>query len=121
MLAIALTAALATAQATTPQAASITDTALTCIRNSIADGIGLTGIDANWPEASALPQEAPLVVMALPAAPSEPATDNYAHSLYIYQLNQPVFVLQIGGIAGTQRFFGPIQMPAHCSRLASAP
>lgn len=44
--------------------------------------------------------------------------DGYRHSLYVSEDQKHIYILQIGGFAGTRKVFGPLDPKVHCSKPA---
>ena len=40
--------------------------------------------------------------------------DGYRHSLYVSADGKQIYIIQIGGFAGTQKAFGPLDPKVHC-------
>jgi hypothetical protein len=72
------------------------------------------GIKGKFALAPALPSESELSAVTLLPATGPTVNDGYAYWLALHVSRTQVYVRQVGGFAGAQRLFGPIDIKAGC-------
>lgn len=46
--------------------------------------------------------------------------DGYIHTLYVSQDQKTMYIIQVGGLAGTQKVFGPLDVAMKCPKNTDA-
>ena len=92
---------------------AIADASISCTAQRLARFVGPYGVAQSWPVAAALPKQ---WAHAHGTTLSEPGhvMDGYSHRLYVDPVARSAYVVQQGGIAGTQKVFGPLPV-AYCT------
>jgi len=100
-------------------AATAPDSTVSCTAKRLAPFVGPYGVRQAWPVATQLPglQGLPLPDLGVLLSDAGQVMDGYTHRLHVNLDTRSAYVVQQGGIAGTQTVFGPLPV-ASCAPAA---
>jgi len=84
------------------------------VSKRLSDCFTTVGVKGEFALAPALPAESELVAITLLPATGPAVNDGYAYWLALHVSRTQVYVRQVGGFAGAQRLYGPIDINARC-------